>query len=65
MTSKEPNVLPTAKYELKEVARLLDVHKSTVLRWTKLGYMNCSIRKTNHRRVWTGAEITKVWRACM
>ena len=65
MTNTEPKVQPTAKYELQEVAKLLGVHKSTVLRWTNLGHMNCSIRKTNHRRVWTGAEIIKVWRACM
>lgn len=65
MVANEPQITPSAKFELREVAKILDVHASTVLRWTRMGLMNCTIRKTNHRRVWTGAEIIKVWRASM
>lgn len=65
MVASEPKINPDAKYELRQVAKILDVHISTIDRWTRLGLMHCTIRKTNHRRVWTGTEIIRVWRASM
>lgn len=63
MVETEPKIPLGARYELRQTAALLGVDRSTILRWTNLGLMSCSIRRTNHRRVWTGAEIIRVWRA--
>lgn len=52
-----------ARYELKAAADILGVSKSTVLRWTRQGLLKCSIRRSNGRRVWTGAELLRFWRA--
>ena len=63
MTTNTPKVKPDDKYELRETAQLLGVHATTVLRWTRIGLLRCSIRRINGRRVWTGKEILSFWRA--
>ena len=62
MKKQQPNVTLSARYELREVAELLGVHKATVLRWTQEGKMKCTTRQINSRKVWTGAEIMRFWR---
>lgn len=62
MITNTPDVFPTCKYELRDVARALDIHKTTVLRYARAGLLPYSIRKTNGRRVWSGAVILKFWR---
>lgn len=63
MVNSEPKISPSDKYELREVAEILEVSKSTVLRWTLTGLLACSIRKANGRRVWSGASIIRAWRS--
>ena len=63
MISTEPQIPLNARYELRQVAEILRVDRSTILRWTHTGMMSCSIRRANRRRVWTGAEIIRVWRS--
>ena len=65
MKKAKPQVDLLGKYELREAAESLDVHKSTIDRWTRLGIMACTIRKSNGRRVWTGAEILRMWNEVM
>lgn len=66
MVSNIPSVEPTAKFELREVAALLGASKSSVARWTSLGMLRCGgIRRSNHRKFWTGSEILRFWRAEM
>lgn len=62
MNRTQPDVIPTARYELREVAHLLGVHKASVLRWTKQGKIKNTARQLNSRKVWTGAEILRFWR---
>ena len=62
MIQTTPNVTPTARYELREVAAILAVNKATVLRWTAQGKLIAVKRKLNNRRVWTGTEIMRFWR---
>lgn len=62
MIKTQPNVSPSARYELREVAELLGVHKASILRWTKEGKMKSTARQVNSRKVWTGAEILRFWR---
>lgn len=65
MTKTEPNVKPTDRFELREAAEVMEVDKSTILRWTNKGLLSCRIRRSNNRRFWTGAELVRFWRACM
>lgn len=63
MTQIQPNVAPEGRYELKEAAAALQIDRSTLLRYTHRGKIRCGIRKSNGHRVWTGAEIIRLWRA--
>lgn len=63
MTQIQPNVFPEGRYELKQAAEALKIDRSTLLRYTHRGKIRCNIRKSNGRRVWTGAEIIRFWRA--
>lgn len=65
MRKERPNVRIDSLYELRDVAGVLEVDKSTIIRWTRLGIMACTIRKSNGRRVWTGAEILRMWNEVM
>ncbi len=62
MTERQPDVNPTLRYELREVAEALSVRKATILSWTRRGLMTSEIRPFNGRKVWTGKEIIRVWR---
>ena len=63
MTKTQPNVAPDGRYELKDAAEALLIDRSTLLRYTHSGKIRCGIRKSNGHRVWTGAEIIRLWRA--
>ena len=63
MTRFQPDVVPEGRYELKEAAAALQIDRSTLLRQTYKGKIRCGIRRSNGRRVWTGAEIIRYWRA--
>lgn len=63
MTQTQPMVAPEGRYELKQAAEALGINRSSLLRHTHAGRIKCSIRKSNGRRVWTGAELIRFWRA--
>ncbi|MBO6083202.1 MAG: helix-turn-helix domain-containing protein [Bacteroidales bacterium] len=63
MRNTQPLIDPAAHLELREAALALDVHKSTVLRWTRTGKLRCGIKRLNGRKYWTGAELIRFWRA--
>ena len=63
MIQNKPNVAPEGRYELKQAAASLEIDRSTLLRYTYKGKIRCSIRKSNGRRIWTGAEIIRFWKA--
>ena len=48
-----PDIEMNSRYELKDVAAILGVSPSTIHRWTR----------ANNRRVWTGKEIMRIWKA--
>lgn len=62
MTNTKPKVNPDGRYELKDAAEALLIDRSTLLRYTHKGEIRCGIRKSNGHRVWTGAEIIRLWR---
>lgn len=65
MIKEKPNIDPTSRFELREVALILGAHKASILRWTRMGKLHCTQRRINNRRVWTGAEILRFWRTEM
>ncbi len=65
MTKSQPNVSPTYKYELREAAKALDVSTSTIVKWTNKGILRASTRRANGRRVWSGEELIRAWKATM
>ncbi len=65
MTVHEPIVNDNDRLELMATAKALGAHRSSVLRWTHMGILQCGIRKSNGRRFWTGREIKRFWRAMM
>lgn len=65
MITKEPEVCPTARYELKDASEALGIHKTTLLNWTKQGHIKAGVRKVNGRKCWLGSEIIRCWRAMM
>lgn len=58
-----PEIQINSRYELKDVAAILGVSPSTIQRWTRKGLIRCQYRKVNNRRVWTGMEIMRIWKA--
>ena len=65
MVKNEPEVSPTARYELKDASEALGIHKSTLLNWTKKGHIKAGVRKVNGRKVWLGSELVRCWKAMM
>lgn len=63
MVKTQPTVDFDGKYQITDTANALGVHVSTVDRWTRSGIMTCTVRRANGRRVWSGKEIVRVWRA--
>lgn len=63
MTAIIPNVEPKGWYELKEAAAALGVDKSTLCRYQQKGFIRCSHRKHNGRRIYSGSEIIRFWRS--
>lgn len=63
MITTPPDVIDSAKYELREAAKALGVSPSTIDKWTRKGVLKCRIRKANGRRYWTGADLLRVWMA--
>lgn len=58
-----PNIIPAARYELREAAEALGVDKSSIQRWTKDGRLTCGIKKSNNRKFWLGSELIRFWKA--
>lgn len=65
MVNSKPDLCDNSFFELREAATVLGVSKSTIQRWTTEGFLKCSIRKTNRRKVWSGQELIKVWKMMM
>jgi len=62
MITTEPQVDPRGLYGLKDAAAALMVAPSTITRAVNLNTIECSIRRSNGRRVFTGQNIINYWR---
>ena len=63
MIATEPHVSLTAKYELREAAKILQVSTSTITKWTARGKLRAGVKRVNGRRFWTGYELLRAWRS--
>lgn len=62
MTTTEPKAAPTGRYSVAETARMLEIHRNTLLAHTNAGLIKCGYRRTNGRKFYSGMEILKYWR---
>ena len=65
ITSEEPNVALTGRYNTTETCRKLGICKDTLRDWRKKGAIRCGFRRETGRPFYTGAEIMRVWRASL
>lgn len=63
MTVTEPKVVDTARYGIMAASKALGVHYTTLERWERCNIIRCEYRKADHRKVFCGHEIKRVWRA--
>ena len=63
MVNVEPNVAISGRYSVEETAKLLGVHRNSILRYTNEGKLRFGVRRGNSRRYYTGAEILRFWRS--
>lgn len=54
---------PTGRYSIGEAAKLLGLHRNTLLRYTNEGFIKCGFRRDTAKKFFTGEEILKFWRA--
>ena len=68
VTSEEPRVCATGRYTVKETSELLGIHRNTLRRYVKAGYIRPAYKRgrivVNQPRIrFLGSEIVKFWRA--
>lgn len=63
MTNTRPHVVSGGYYSLTDTALHLAVHRSTIYRWIKCGYMKTRRSKLNGRKYVPGGEIVKIYDA--
>lgn len=63
ITSIEPKVDRMARYTPTEAAQLLGIHRDTLLKYTRQGWIRAGQHKVTGRRFYLGAEIVRFWKA--
>lgn len=63
MTPIEPTVNVASRYSVGEAAKILGVHRNSILNYTKAGLLKCGVRKATKKKFYTGLELIKFWRA--
>ena len=65
MCNEEPRVSDTGRYNTTETCKVLGIHRNTLNRWRKAGYINATYRRVDLKRFYTGKDIKKCWRAVL
>lgn len=65
MVTSEPNVQDAGRYTATEACKLLGIHRNTLAHYRERGSIKAIYRKIDGRRLYTGAEIKKAWRAAL
>lgn len=61
MTSNEPKVSPTSRYNVSETCIILGIHRNTLRKYTRLGRIKSGRRKSTGQKFYLGSEIIKFW----
>lgn len=69
VTSEEPKVIPTARYNINETAALLGIHRHTLRSYVKAGFIHPYMPKSRPRELqrlvprmrFLGSEISRFW----
>ena len=49
-----------ARYSISETANMLDIHRNTLRKYTKMGAIKCRVSNTN-RKYYYGQDIIRFW----
>lgn len=63
MTSAEPKIPKAGQFSIKETAEILGASRTTIWRWTKMGYLKAKYHRVNKRPFFTGDEIIRFWKS--
>lgn len=61
----EPQVADTARYTSTQACAALGIHRNTLHRYALQGKIRSIFRKADNRRLYTGAEIKRLWRVSL
>lgn len=65
MTTIEPQVVLTGRYNVTETANVLKIHRNTLRAHTDSQFIKCNYNRYNKRKFYTGAEIIRYWKAML
>ena len=63
ITSYQPCVVPDGRYSISDTCKLLNIHRHTLRRYTKAGFIEYGQRGENGRKFYLGSEIIRFWKA--
>lgn len=63
ITSIEPAVAATGRYNITQAAEILGVNRATLRRYTNNGLIKCGFRRESARKFYLGSEILRFWKA--
>ncbi len=63
MTTEIPDVTMTGRYNVTQTSAALGINKSTLLRYTMAGLINCGFRRRTYRKFYLGSEIIRFWKS--
>ena len=63
MIHTNPNADPQGRYGVEDAANLLGIHRCTLWRWVRKGWIKPMVRKINNRIVFRGCDIISAWEA--
>lgn len=63
MTTTEPKIEKFGRYSTAETAKLLGIHRDTLYKYNKRGWIKCGFHKGTRQKFYLGAEIARFWKA--
>lgn len=63
ITATKPNVSLDGRYTVTQTCKALGIHRNTLARYTASHAIKCSYRKADHRKVYTGENIIRLWKS--
>lgn len=63
MTTDEPHVPDSSRYNITAASQILGVHRNTLLAWAEKRIIRFGVSRVNGRKFFTGHEIKRVWKS--